>query len=350
LLEAEIRPMATLFHWDYPYDLFLRGGWLNPDSPKWFADFASVVAHRLGDRLKDWFTLNEPGIFLVLGHVEGSHAPGITLGAAEFFTALKHTMLAHGLACKALRDSSPGTCRVGYAPHCVTAVPFDDTGASVQAAGDYTFGKDNNDRRFWQQRLYLDPPFGVWPTDIESALSDRPIEVTPDELETMAQPLDFLGLNFYSAEVVRAGSDGTPMVVPDEPGMPRTLFDWPIRPEGLYWAVKFHAERYRTPIVISENGLSCMDWVALDGKVHDPQRIDFLTRYLGQLHRAIAEGIDVRGYLHWSLFDNFEWAEGYKQRFGLVHVDYKTQVRTIKDSGRWYKEVCDSNGESLVPV
>lgn len=348
LCEAGIRPMATLFHWDYPQALFERGGWLNPDSPKWFGDYAGLVAEKLGDRVHDWFTINEPGIFLVLGHVEGTHAPGTKLSSRDFFSVLKHTMLAHGTACQAIRNGSPSSCRVGYAPHCIVGVPHSESQQDIQAARDYTFGSENNGRRFWQQRLFLDPAIlGQWPHDIEEALSERSVEITDDDLSCMAQPLDFLGLNFYTGELVKMGDDGNPQVVPDPPGMPRTLFDWPVRPEGIYWTLKFHAERYGVPMVISENGLSNMDWVALDGKVHDPQRIDFLTRYLLQIERAIEDGCDVRGYLHWSLLDNFEWAEGYKHRFGLVHVDYETLKRTVKDSGHWYEEVCRSNGRSI---
>lgn len=348
LLEAGIRPMTTLFHWDYPYELFLRGGWLNPDSPQWFADYCTVVAAKLGDRVNDWFTINEPGIFLVLGQIEGSHAPGCKGDAVQFFTALKHTMLAHGLGCRAIRAASAAPCRVGYAPHCIVGVPVSESPADVEAARQYTFG-DNDNRRFWQQRIFLDPPLrGQWPTDIESRLSPRPVELTSDDIATMSPQLDFIGLNFYTGELVKEGAEQAAVVVPDPPGMPRTLFDWPIRPEGIYWTLKFHAQRYpNLPIVISENGLSNMDWVSLDGGVHDPQRIDFLTRYLRQVRRAIQEGVDVAGYLHWSLLDNFEWADGYKQRFGLIHVDYRTQVRTLKDSAQWYRGVIESNGASL---
>lgn len=344
LLSADVRPFCTLFHWDYPYSLYLKGGWWNPDSPKWFADYAEVMARKLGDRVRDWFTLNEPGIFLVLGHVEGSHAPGIKGSGYEFFVALKHAMLAHGLGCQSLRSNSPGPCHVSYAPHCIVATPETEDREDVEAARDYTFGGDNNHRGFWQQRLFLDPPLrGEWPEDIERALSHRPVDVSAEELKTMAQPLDYLGLNYYCGDVVKAGNE----VVPDAPGGPRTLFDWPLRPEGIYWTVRFHSERYGLPIIVSENGLSNMDWVAVDGAVHDPQRIDFLTRYLRQLGRAISEGHLVTGYMHWSLLDNFEWGEGYKHRFGLVHVDFQTLKRTVKDSGRWYRSVIESHGAVL---
>ena len=160
----------------------------------------------------------------------------------------------------------------------------------------------------------------------------------------MNQPIDRLGLNFYSAPTIRQGDDGNPEVVEFPEGHPRTGFDWPVTPEGLYWSVRFHHERYGLPVMIAENGLSSLDWVSEDGSVHDAQRIDFTSRYLKSLHRAHVEGYPVDGYFHWSLMDNFEWAEGYRHRFGLVHVDFETQKRTIKDSGWWYRTVIRENG------
>jgi len=167
------------------------------------------------------------------------------------------------------------------------------------------------------------------------------------DLETIRQPLDFFGCNIYSGERVAAGAGGAARRVPNPPGHPLTLFYWEVVPEALRWGPRFFYERYKLPVYVTENGLSCMDWVALDGKVHDPQRIDYTRRYLLALRQAIADGADVRGYFHWSLMDNFEWAEGYKQRFGLVHVDYATGRRTPKDSARWYAGVIRSNGRSL---
>ena len=337
LLAANIQPYCTLFHWDYPQALFERGGWLNPDSPDWFADFAGLLAERLSDRVADWFTLNEPGIFLVLGHVEGTHAPGMKYDSPDFFTILKHTFMGHGRATQALRAGAKGPCRIGFAPHSIVGIPESECEADVAAARAYTFGT-NNQRKFWQQRLFVDPPVLGWPDDLVESLCKVPVFVSDEARALMKQPLDFLGVNFYTGELVNQHG-----IVPDSPGMPRTLFDWPIRPEGLYWAVKFHAERYGLPILVSENGLSNMDWVHEDGKVHDPQRIDFLTRYLRQLSRAAGE-CDVRGYFHWSLMDNFEWADGYKHRFGLIHVDYGTLARTPKDSAFWYRDVIRANG------
>ena len=166
-------------------------------------------------------------------------------------------------------------------------------------------------------------------------------------METIHQPLDFFGANIYNGVHVRAGKGGRPEVVPEPPGHALTAFKWPVTPEALYWGPRFFYERYKLPIYITENGLSSNDWPALDGRVHDPQRIDFTTRYLRELERAVRDGVDVRGYFHWSIMDNFEWAEGFKERFGLVHVDYVTQKRTLKDSAYWYKRVIATNGKAL---
>ncbi|MGC8781881.1 MAG: glycoside hydrolase family 1 protein, partial [Anaerolineae bacterium] len=167
------------------------------------------------------------------------------------------------------------------------------------------------------------------------------------DMDIIGQPIDFTAFNYYQGMAIRAGEDGRPEVVPHPAGAPLTLFGWHVTPQGLYWGPKFLYERYGKPIYITENGCSGMDWVALDGQVHDPQRIDFTHRYLRELGRAIADGVDVRGYFHWSVMDNFEWAEGYKHRFGLIYVDYATQKRILKDSAYWYRDVIASNGANL---
>jgi beta-glucosidase len=195
----------------------------------------------------------------------------------------------------------------------------------------------------------MDPVFlGRYPQDGLALYEAELPEIRPSDMETIAQPIDFFGVNLYNGVYTRAGADGTPeLIQPNPVGFPITAFDWPVTPEVMYWAPKFFYERYKKPIVITENGLSCRDWPSLDGKVHDPQRIDFTARHLLQLSRAINEGVPVEGYFHWSIMDNFEWAHGYKHRFGLVFVDYPTGERIPKDSAYWYREVIRSNGASL---
>ena len=197
---------------------------------------------------------------------------------------------------------------------------------------------------------WMDPVFiGRYPQDgLELFEKDLPV-IEYRDLEIISQPLDFFGTNIYSGRIYRAGPDGKPELVPFNIGYDMTAFKWPVVPESLFWGPKFFWERYKLPIIITENGLSNTDWVALDGKVHDPQRIDFTTRYLRSLYRAIQEGVKVEGYFHWSIMDNFEWAEGYKERFGLIYVDYLTQKRILKDSAYWYQKTIRENGENILP-
>nr|AHG23303.1 beta-glucosidase [uncultured bacterium] len=348
MLAEGIEPFPTLFHWDYPYALYVRGGWLNPDSPKWFADYAKLMVDRFSDRVKNWFTLNEPSCFLGLGHVDGVHAPGVKLDMPEFFLATKHALMGHGMAGKVIRAHSKQLPHLSIAPVSSIAVPIDESPENIEAARQYSFGEATMARSYWHPRIYLDPIVdGVWPEDIERLLSTAPIKVSAEDLEAMHEKPDSLGLNYYSTVRVQAMPDGSTQILEHPPGHPRSGFDWFIDPEGLYWSVRFHHERYGLPAYITENGISGLDWVSEDGSVHDPQRIDYTAKHLKQLSRAHREGYPVLGYFHWSLLDNFEWAEGYRHRFGLIHVDYETMKRTIKDSGHWYRQVADSNGTHL---
>lgn len=348
MLSEGIEPFSTLFHWDYPYALFIKGGWLNPDSPKWFADYAAVLVERYSDRVANWFTLNEPSCFLGLGHVEGVHAPGLKLDLPEFFLATKHAMMAHGLAGKVIRAQAKTKPHLSIAPVSSVAIPIDDSPENINAAREYTFGAATRERSFWHPRVYLDPiVLGQWPEDIERLLSSAPIKVSSDDLAAMHERPDSLGLNYYATVRVQAMPDGSIRTLEHPPGHPRSGFDWFIDPEGLYWSVRLHHERYGLPAFITENGISGLDWISEDGAVHDPQRIDYTSKHLKQLARAHQEGLPVLGYFHWSLLDNFEWAEGYRHRFGMIHVDYETMKRTIKDSGHWYRQVADTNGTRL---
>jgi beta-glucosidase len=340
LLEAGIEPFLTLFHWDFPYDLYLRGGWLSPDSPGWFSDYADLLARRLGDRVRNWITQNEPSCFLGDGHVSGTHAPGLKLPWPEFLIATKHALLAHGDAVAAIRASA-ARARVGVAVCAIHGIPASDDPADVAANERYTFEIGPwTDRRFWHQAPYLEPMLrGVW------AVGEG--EPTPDELRRMSRPLDFLGLNVYSAPYIRSQEDGAPTVVQFTPGWPRSAFAWPVTPEAMAWAARLHSERYSLPIVFTENGMACLDWPDEAGKVRDPQRVDYLRRHVSQVLQLRDAGVPVEGYFHWTLCDNFEWAEGYRMRFGLVHVDFSTQRRTPKDSFWAYRELIQRGFQDL---
>jgi len=346
LLAAGVQPYVTLFHWDYPYELYCRGGWLNAESPEWFADYTKVIVEKLSDRVRHWITLNEPQCFVGLGHQKGNHAPGDKLGLEEILRASHHTLLAHGKSVQTIRACSKSQPQVGFAPVGSVCIPATDSDADVAAARQASFAV--TDKGVFNNTWWSDPIFlGRYPEDGLKLMAAEMPPVADGDMETISQPLDFFGVNIYQGVRVRATGDGGSEVVGYPPGHPLTAFRWCVVPECLYWGPKFFQERYGLPVIITENGMSGIDWVALDGRVHDPQRIDFMARYLQQLGRAIDDGVDVRGYFHWSILDNFEWAEGYKERFGLIHVDYPTGKRTLKDSAYWYADVIRSNGENI---
>ena len=346
LLSNGIAPYLTLFHWDYPYELYARGGWLNEESPDWFAEYASVVVDGLSDRVTDWMTINEPQVFIWAGHREGRHAPGLRLDTESLVRAAHNVLLAHGKAVQVIRGSAKKPARIGFAPEGILRIPASEKPEDIEAARAATFGMDSEYIRI--NSWWMDPIFlGTYPEDGLRVLGSKGPRIRPGEMETINQPLDFFGFNNYFSRMVSGGPDGEIREVEFDDGNPRTAYQWDITPSSLYWGTRFFHERYGLPVVITENGLSNLDWVSLDGKVHDPQRIDFLSRYLRGLKRAIDEGIPVEGYFQWTLMDNFEWASGYRERFGLIHVDFLTQKRTLKDSARWYADVIAGNGKDL---
>lgn len=351
LLAANIRPFATLFHWDYPTALYHRGGWLNRDSASWLAEYSAIVAKRLGDRVRDWMTINEPQCFLKFGHGDSTNAPGLKLPLREQLLACHHTLLAHGLSVRAIRDSVPshskfGPTRIGWAPVCVTYSPESDSQADIDAARAMTNGVPTRD--LWNNAWYNDPVFfGRYPEEgLKVYGADAP-QVREGDMQTIAQPMDFLGINIYFGQLVRAGADGKPVIADRPVGHGLTALRWPLDPPSLRWGPRFMAERYKVPVYITENGLSSMDWPDLDGRIRDTHRVDYTRRYLMALRQAIADGADIRGYFHWSIMDNFEWPQGFKERFGLIYVDYPTQKRILKDSAGWYRRVIETNGASI---
>jgi beta-glucosidase len=346
LLAAGIQPWVTLFHWDFPYDLYLRGGWLNPDSPQWFADYTQVIVDQLSDRVQHWMTLNEPACFIGLGLQTGEHAPGDRLGFAEVLRAGHHALLAHGQSVQVIRARARRLPSVGFAPCGGIVAPASDTAADIEAARQgmfQTFGRDT-----WNLALWTDPVFlGRYPEEaIRSFGAAMPVP-RAGEMETIAQPVDFCGLNIYHCSVARAGQDGQPETVPAPVGHAMTAMEWPVTPQALYWGPRFTWERYGKPVVITENGMANTDWISADEQVHDPQRIDLLTRYLREFHRAIEDGVEALGYFQWSIMDNFEWSFGYKRRFGLIYVDYPSGRRLLKDSAHWYKNVIATHGAAV---
>lgn len=345
LLAAGIVPWVTLFHWDYPQALYRRGGWQSPESPTWFAEYAKVIVDRLSDRVTHWMTINEPQIFLGHGHLSGTQAPGLKLSIPEFLRAGHHALMAHGTAVQVIRAHAKKPPIIGWAPCGRVDFPATESPADVNAARDKmfeVFAKDAWNNSWWADPVVL----GRYPeSGIKLFGADMP--KFPDrDMQLIRQPIDFYGVNIYNGTAYRAGEDGKAVEVPHPVGGPLTAFRWPITPPSLYWGPRFLHERYGLPIIITENGMANLDWVSSDGAVHDPQRIEYTRTYLRELARATREG-HATGYFHWSILDNFEWAEGYAMRFGLIHVDYATQKRTPKDSAKWYAKVIASNGASL---
>ncbi|MEI6034374.1 MAG: family 1 glycosylhydrolase [Verrucomicrobiae bacterium] len=372
LLAAGIEPCATLYHWDLPLALHHQGGWMNRDIAAWFAEYAAVVGRALGDRVKWWMTLNEPSVFIVAGYRDGNHAPGLKLSVTEALRCLHHTLLAHGSGTQALRMTCPQPVKIGMAPAGYAKIPDSETPENIEAARTSLFTVAG--QSLWDVALWMDPVFlGKYPDEAPAVFGSKWHHPSDEDMKAIHQPLDFIGFNCYSGVRVRANSseaspraDGArgsslagggtavasaPEDLPYAHEHPTGQLSWlMLAPDALYWMARFYNERYghgKLPLVVTENGFCSGDWVGIDGHVHDGARIDYLHRYLLGFKRAGEEGIPLGGYFYWSLMDNFEWSEGYKPRFGLVHVDYATQARTLKDSALWYREVIESNGDCL---
>lgn len=338
LLDANITPCATLYHWDLPQALQDLGGWMNRDTAGRFAEYASLVFDRFSDRVKRWITLNEPMVAVTLGHLNGQHAPGISdLGSSG--RALHHMLLGHGLAVKAFRASAaPG--EIGLANADVWVEPADATDESklaVERALDFRI------------RLFHDPVFGRgYPARVESFYASRgcALPIESGDMDIIACPVDFIGVNLYGRAVVRAADNGVGFrEVPAT--LPTCDLGWEITPYVLGAFVAWLDREYgRPPIYITENGM-CDGTPAQQGVVGDARRVELLRGMLAGLHAAILEGADVRGYYVWSLLDNFEWAVGYAARFGLVWVNFETQERIPKDSAVWFREVIRQNGPNV---
>ncbi|MGN0405807.1 MAG: GH1 family beta-glucosidase [Bariatricus sp.] len=348
LLANGIEPYITLFHWELPYEIYKRGGWMNPQIVEWFGQYAKLIAERFSDRVKHYFTINEPQCFVGLGFLTGEHAPGLKMPLRDTFQMAHHVLMAHGRAVQMLRQYGKQPLIVGFAPTCGMCYPETEQPEDIEAARQMMFSLQEDDGNWtWNIPWWSDPVLlGHYPEEGLVRYEQYLPKIKEEDMRLIAEPIDIYGQNIYNGRCIRMGEDGKPEEVKRYEGFPRTAIGWPVTPEALYWGPKFLYERYRKPIYITENGISCHDVVSLDGKVHDPNRIDFLARYLHELKRACGE-IDLRGYFHWSLMDNFEWARGYAERFGLIYVDYRTQERVWKDSAYWYRDVIQSNGEML---
>jgi beta-glucosidase len=345
LLGKGIDPLVTLYHWDLPQTLEDRGGWAARQTTEAFAEYARIVHSRLGDRVKTWTTLNEPWCSAYLGYASGLHAPGKKDPAAAF-AAVHHLLLGHGLAARELRAAGAQSISITLNPNAVSAV---DPGNPADLEAVRIIDGLSN-------RIFLDPMLrGRYPADMlehMSRFTDLSF-IRDGDLDIISAPIDVLGINFYQPSYVSAkpGATGSP----DQPGSegiayrapkgPLTDMGWTVEPSGLTALLKhLHDEYPGTPLLITENGAAYADGPGDDGSVHDARRVAYLDGHLRACHDALAAGVDLRGYFAWSLLDNFEWSEGYAKRFGIVHVDYNTQQRTLKDSAKWYREVIRRNG------
>ena len=344
LLEAGVTPAVTLYHWDLPQPLQDEGGWEAGGTVDAFAEYVGHVAAALGDRVPMWITLNEPWVSSFLGYGAGIHAPGVR-GDRSALLAAHHLLCAHGRAVQVLRGTGG---RVGVTLNLTPVRPVTDDPRDVAAATRV----DGNSNRW-----FLDPLFtGRYPRDMLDWYGEHATGIVADgDLDAVAAPLDFLGVNYYRRSHVAAGTvPGQPRTVrplldahvEDPPDVPRTAMGWPVEPDGLReLLVRLHRDYPGLPpVYITENGAAYDDYVDPEGGVDDEERVAYLSGHLFAVHEAIGAGVDVRGYFCWSLLDNFEWAEGYAKRFGLYFVDYRTQERIPKASARWYAGVVRRNG------
>ncbi len=335
LLANDIEPFATLYHWDLPQALQDSvGGWQSRETAEAFADYAGYVSGKLSDRIKHFFTINEFTKFVDVGYGSGDFAPGLKLPAARLNQVRHHAVLGHGLAVRAIRASARASTKVGLAENIGVAVPVIETLDNIAAAERATRELNAGTLGVILEGRYSD-------AFLTSAGADAP-QFTAEDLQAIASPLDFVGLNVYTPQYVRAIAAAPGYeVIPYSQSHPRMAPSWQfVGPEALYWAPRHLQKIWKVKeIYISENGCGSADTPAPDGVVYDTDRIMFLRNYLAMLQRATAEGVPVRGYFLWSLFDNFEWADGYGTRFGLIHVDYTTQKRTPKLSAAYYADV-----------
>lgn len=341
LVDSGIKPAVTLLHWDLPQKLQDIGGWANREITDCFERYARYVFKELGDLVPIWITHNEPSVYTFVGNWEGRHAPGIR----DFSTALQvshNLLLAHGKAVLAYREMGYNG-EIGITQNMTPMYPASqdekDAAAAVRCDG------------YWN-RWFVDPVLkGCYPQDILDWYSSRVVlpEITEEDLAIISTPVDFIGLNNYFASSVKANSSKWPMELSEDfIGEYRTEMGWGINPEGIYdLLMKLHRDYNGIKIYITENGAAFRDMVNREGKVEDENRLDYLCRYFSQAHRAIQDGANLAGYYIWSLMDNYEWAEGYTKRFGIIYTDYSTQKRIIKKSGYWYSDVIKNNGFEL---
>lgn len=347
LIAHGITPFVTLFHWDYPYELEIRGNWSNPESSEWFVEYARVVFREFGDRVKHFITFNEPQCFIACGYDAGIHAPGLKCSKRDLVLKAHNVMLAHGKTVRLFREMVPDG-QIGYAPTRAVSIPASDSEEDIEAARQFYFDATVEEWSgcvsWWSDPIML----GRYPEETEAfRLYGKYLpESYQEDLKIISEPIDFYCQNIYEGYPIQATEDG-PKRLANPVQTPVNSLGWSVTPKSVYWGPKFLYERYGKPIYISENGMPCHDVISTDGKVHDPNRIHYMQQYLSEIGHAVDDSVDIRGYMYWSLMDNFEWSLGYGPRFGLLYIDYNTLERIPKDSYYWYKEIIANNGKDL---
>lgn len=344
-LENNIKPFITIYHWDLPQSLEDKGGWLNRETAFIFADYAEFICEHFSDRVTNIATINEPQIISGLGYMLGLHAPGKKLDAVSVLSVIHHLALAHGLAVTKMRAVAKQPVKTGFSSTGNLCYPATECDADIDAARAECFNIVKGNMTF-NHTIFCDmtclgryPDIAGTELHLESGLEkiehyeELPF-VKEGDIELIHQPIDYLGINVYNGHEINAAG-----YINKKPGSPRTALGWPVTPGVMNYGIRYLYERYNLPIYIFEDGLACNDIISLDGKVHDSNRIDFLTRYLTDLEKAYNAGVPILGYFHWSFTDNFEWHSGYDPRFGLIYVDYETQQRIPKDSAYWYSDL-----------
>lgn len=344
-LENNIKPFITIYHWDLPQALEDKGGWLNRETAFVFADYAEFICKHFSDRVTNIATINEPQIISGLGYMLGLHAPGKKLDTVSVLSVIHHLALAHGLAVTKMRAVAKQPVKTGFSSTGGLCYPSKECDEDIDAARAECFNIVKGNMTF-NHTIFCDMTcLGRYPDIAGTELHLEPgLEkighyeelpfVKKGDIELIHQPIDYLGINVYNGHEINAAG-----YINKKPGSPRTALGWPVTPGVMNYGIRYLYERYNLPIYIFEDGLACNDIISLDGKVHDSNRIDFLTRYLTDLEKAYKAGVPILGYFHWSFTDNFEWHSGYDPRFGLVFVDYETQQRIPKDSAYWYSDL-----------
>ncbi|MBR1843027.1 MAG: family 1 glycosylhydrolase [Oscillospiraceae bacterium] len=332
LRSANIEPLCTLYHWDLPQWVQDEGGWKNNRIVDWYLQYAEAVVDALSDSVSYWMTFNEPQCFIMMGYVMGTHAPF----KHNVFTFRSHHirnfLLAHGKCVRMIRQRAKTAPKIGIAMASTCYIPDSETPEGLSEAAKFSFehqvGEGSNS-------LYMDPiGLGKASNMMKRCLS-------AEDLKIISAPLDFVGVNVYQPSNSMINKEKY-----DPDSRKKTSLGWVVDGRCLYWTIRQYWERYHLPVMVTENGMAANDTVQ-NGECHDPERVEFLDEFIGSMKRAADEGIPVLGYQHWSIMDNFEWCEGYGPRFGLIHIDYNTQKRTLKDSARHYAEIIRTNGENL---